>query len=672
MFSFPGRGDLSGSDGTGLQKGPVARNLDKGDATASAGQMDPARFRSMVDRTDPEYVSMDQMRKAAPDSRSPAPTADGSLVPRASLASSDHDGTDETSLVDGAGGASDLDGTDESFDVEMETDIFPAPASDTEPVSGQDPLVPLPSGAAPELAIPLPVEVLEDKSRPFGGDAGQIPLLKGKDTLLDGQVFGLTAQGGDTAVRREQTDRIANPGLQFEHPNNRRHTLGPGLLTEEPSEVALARIANSGSDDRVSNASRGGHGVRTSLRLEHIEWRAELANSVVAAHVKSPDGPVFKEGRPVELPRPPAVVENPVSDMDPPGQFVAKSPFVNSAVVQHSGTLRSEDRAQPATIRPFAAPYDSMARVSSAREPALPLIEAWAPTAGRAAPELATSQTTSGRSDARVPVLRESNKRPDTAAIHVSHAAPSGSGSPWSHSNPAQISAATPAAGTDTEKTDRDLPVEAPTWGRVATTETMARPFVAAVQHNAAPAISSFGPGGARAPDWAGMPAVTVDPVPDTAFSSTVPGSTPTLHGVGTPASVASGLPAPPVAHQIGLALHGPSGSETILRLEPEELGRVTLGLRGDERSMTLFVNAERPETLELIRRSIQDLASELADMGYEDIAFDFGDAPDRDKPERHVPATEMNQNTESRTDGFPAPQQAVQQTATGHVDIRL
>ena len=40
---------------------------------------------------------------------------------------------------------------------------------------------------------------------------------------------------------------------------------------------------------------------------------------------------------------------------------------------------------------------------------------------------------------------------------------------------------------------------------------------------------------------------------------------------------------------------------------------------------VTVTINAERPETEDLMRRHIQDLAREFKEMGFSDISFQFG-----------------------------------------------
>jgi flagellar hook-length control protein FliK len=58
--------------------------------------------------------------------------------------------------------------------------------------------------------------------------------------------------------------------------------------------------------------------------------------------------------------------------------------------------------------------------------------------------------------------------------------------------------------------------------------------------------------------------------------------------------------------------------------LSPEELGRVRLSLHGNEAQMTVQIMAERPETLDLLRRHIDLLAAELRQQGFTDLTFSF------------------------------------------------
>lgn len=108
------------------------------------------------------------------------------------------------------------------------------------------------------------------------------------------------------------------------------------------------------------------------------------------------------------------------------------------------------------------------------------------------------------------------------------------------------------------------------------------------------------------------------------------------------------------------------------LTLSPEELGRVRMTLHNNDGNMSVTVSVERPETLELLRRNIEMLASQLREIGYKDISFEFtsqgnnftgndaahpGDTPDSDPP----PETDQ-----------PLEPIHISLTEPGRVDIRL
>lgn len=65
------------------------------------------------------------------------------------------------------------------------------------------------------------------------------------------------------------------------------------------------------------------------------------------------------------------------------------------------------------------------------------------------------------------------------------------------------------------------------------------------------------------------------------------------------------------------------------LTLNPEELGRLRMTFTVDGGSMAVAVTAERPETMDLLRRHIDALAQELREIGYEDVSFDFAQGGD-------------------------------------------
>lgn len=85
------------------------------------------------------------------------------------------------------------------------------------------------------------------------------------------------------------------------------------------------------------------------------------------------------------------------------------------------------------------------------------------------------------------------------------------------------------------------------------------------------------------------------------------------------------------IAVQIAQAMRqGGADRPMELVLSPAELGRVRISLQAGDGAMTVHVLADRPETLDLMRRHIDLLAQEFHDIGYGSAEFAFGqNAPD-------------------------------------------
>ncbi len=62
------------------------------------------------------------------------------------------------------------------------------------------------------------------------------------------------------------------------------------------------------------------------------------------------------------------------------------------------------------------------------------------------------------------------------------------------------------------------------------------------------------------------------------------------------------------------------------LSLNPEELGRVRMSMASTDQGLVMHITSERPETLDLLRRNIDQLHRDLSDLGYTRVDFTFGD----------------------------------------------
>ncbi len=101
-------------------------------------------------------------------------------------------------------------------------------------------------------------------------------------------------------------------------------------------------------------------------------------------------------------------------------------------------------------------------------------------------------------------------------------------------------------------------------------------------------------------------------------------------HGVETGAAV--------VRQLIASAAHS-TDRVVEVSLAPEELGRVRMTLTTVDHGMSVALQAERPETLDLMRRHIDQLARDFRDLGYSSISFSFGDRPQHQQAQPDTPA---------------------------------
>jgi len=99
-------------------------------------------------------------------------------------------------------------------------------------------------------------------------------------------------------------------------------------------------------------------------------------------------------------------------------------------------------------------------------------------------------------------------------------------------------------------------------------------------------------------------------------------------HGTHAAAHRAEATLAQGVAQQLARAAtlaRGTPEQGTELRLDPQELGKVRLTLHMADNAILLQVQAERPETTELIRRHINELVQEFRNLGYAEVNVSLG-----------------------------------------------
>lgn len=107
--------------------------------------------------------------------------------------------------------------------------------------------------------------------------------------------------------------------------------------------------------------------------------------------------------------------------------------------------------------------------------------------------------------------------------------------------------------------------------------------------------------------------------------------------------------------------------------LSPEELGRVRMSFATQDGALTMLVLADRPETLDLLRRHIDQLAQDFRDLGFQDLTFRFGDQPDpRQSQARAGGMDEAEPEPESQPKDVKRQPAPLPVTADGGLDLRL
>lgn len=136
----------------------------------------------------------------------------------------------------------------------------------------------------------------------------------------------------------------------------------------------------------------------------------------------------------------------------------------------------------------------------------------------------------------------------------------------------------------------------------------------------------------------AGFEAVTGNVPPAPADALPIPAAPPAFdREIRLPAPLAAqhqpGTPPPP-GRQIAEAVLVSRGEATEILLAPEELGRLRMVVTGSDRSQ-LVIWAERPETLELLRRNADLLSADLAEAGLGSASMEFRQGGEWQAPAR-------------------------------------
>ncbi|WP_170417295.1 flagellar hook-length control protein FliK [Ruegeria atlantica] len=114
-----------------------------------------------------------------------------------------------------------------------------------------------------------------------------------------------------------------------------------------------------------------------------------------------------------------------------------------------------------------------------------------------------------------------------------------------------------------------------------------------------------------------------------------------------------------------------PKSGAIEIALSPEELGRVSITLNGRDDGLHLTISAERPETLDMMRRHLAVLEEEFRNFGLGDLSFDLGTSANTEQNhsehQKEAPA-ETTQRAEPAVNASPNPKTG----PIGRIDMRL
>lgn len=144
-----------------------------------------------------------------------------------------------------------------------------------------------------------------------------------------------------------------------------------------------------------------------------------------------------------------------------------------------------------------------------------------------------------------------------------------------------------------------------------------------------------------------------------------------------TPSSLAQTIARPEtpglIGRQMAEVLQRMPDRPVELALNPEELGRVRLSISAAEGGITVSVLAERPETLDLMRRHIDQLAREFQALGYKSINFAFSEGQSEQNPNQQEGSGSGNSvDHAAAMDASGEPVVPVRLSVSSGVDLRL
>ena len=177
---------------------------------------------------------------------------------------------------------------------------------------------------------------------------------------------------------------------------------------------------------------------------------------------------------------------------------------------------------------------------------------------------------------------------------------------------------------------------------------------------------------------WHVSPTVTATPS-DASAEKGEPGLIPAQPGphaeatdLPTTTPVHRSLPAG-LVHQLAVNISHRPGQSVEVTLTPEELGKVRMSLSAQDGVLTLALTAERSDTLDMLRRHIDQLAQDFRDLGFDRLNFSFTSDQQRNRDGSRGPPLDASPESASpmAATGEPSPRPHQPARLDG-LDIRL
>ncbi|WP_281708219.1 flagellar hook-length control protein FliK [Phaeobacter italicus] len=243
-------------------------------------------------------------------------------------------------------------------------------------------------------------------------------------------------------------------------------------------------------------------------------------------------------------------------------------------------------------------------------------------------------------------IAQQQVQRGDGAAVQVSPQTGATVQTSVMQQNPGQVSAAALTAGqaADSVSAARDVVsaskerAEARLSGveQTSSSNSTATPTYSATSAHGVYSVARFGLGaGALTAAMPQTPAMqiesltAIEPLAGQSGTSLIGMEMPGLSQLLTEATMSPGTihkPETPrlIANQMAEALATKGDRNVDVALNPKELGHVNMRVSVTETGVSVMIQTERPETGDLMRRHINELADEFRRMGFEDISFQF------------------------------------------------